>query len=803
MMLSGNRPGRRRLVAACSLLGLGAYGCASVRHAQPGATRNASVQFANSQSMNAEPRTILLRGDRLAESRRLFASGEPSLKPTFDALLNAARAALVAEPLSVTQKGRIPPSGDKHDYMSMAPYFWPNPATANGLPFVNRDGQMNPESRKDHDGLRLQQTIARVHTLALSWYLTRDARYAEGAAKRLHVFFLDAATKMNPNLNFAQAVLGVSEGRSFGIIDSREMPALVDAVRLLENAPGWTPRDSEGMTAWCRSYLTWLLESKNGTEERRTINNHGVFYDEQVAALALFVGDTVLARKTIGESARARIADQIDKDGKQNRELERTRPLHYTLFNLDAFTMLAEMGRHVGIDLWHYTAPNGGGLRKALLFAAPYADSTVKFPKADVAQTGPGEFVSPFRRAAAQLGDSAFARAVEHVPVAVRIKDPDAVNFPLEPLAAEAFNRAAAQLRNTANALDPAKGYPRSTDKSGAMEQSSATQWTSGFFAGSLWYLYQETKAPEWRTLAERWMVGLENNKNSTGTHDLGFMMFDSFGHGFLLTGDPHYRDVVMQSSRSLATRYNARVGAIKSWDLEHVTDARNTWKYPVIVDNLMNLEMLFWASAHGGDSAWATLAERHALTTIKSHVRADGSTAHVALFDPSTGALVKAVTWQGYADTSAWARGQAWAIYGFTASYRRTHNRDLLVAAQRTADWFISHLPPDAVPYWDFHAPKIPNEERDASAGAIAASGLYDLARQTDGTTSDRYRAAADRILARLAAGYMAPPRAAGPVLLHSVGMRPAQSEVDVGIVYADYFFLEALLRRKGKFWE
>ncbi len=712
-----------------------------------------------------------------------------------------ARAALAAEPLSVMQKGRTPPSGDKHDYMSMAPYFWPNPNTPNGLPFVNRDGQMNPESRKDHDGLRLQQTITRVHTLSLAWYLSRDARYAEGAAKHLRVFFLDAATRMNPNLNYAQAVLGVSEGRSFGIIDSRDMPALVDALRLLESSPSWNARDMDGMVTWCRAYMKWLLESKNGTEERLTTNNHGVFYDEQVAALALFVGDSALAKKTIGESAKARIADQVDKDGKQNRELERTRPLHYTLFNLDAFTMLAEMGRHVGVDLWHFTAPNGGSIRKALLFAAPYADSTVKFPKADIAENGPGEFMAPYRRAAAQLGDSAFASAVAHLPVGARIKDADAVNFPLEPLATEAFNRAAAQMRKTANALDPAKGYPRSTDNSGAMQQSSATQWTSGFFAGSLWYLYQETRAPEWRTLAERWMAGLESNKNSTGTHDLGFMMFDSFGRGYLLTGDAHYRDVVMQSSRSLVTRYNPRVGAIKSWDTQNGPAAWRSWKYPVIIDNMMNLEMLFWASSHGGDSAWATLAERHALTTIKSHLRADGSTAHVGLFDPTTGAFEKAVTWQGYADASAWARGQAWAIHGFSASYGQTRNKELLAAAQRAADWFIAHLPPDGVPYWDFRAPAIPREERDASAGAIAASGLYDLARYADPASSDRYRAAADWILTSLAARYMAPPSLNGALLAHSVGSRPAPSEVDVGIVYADYFFLEALLRRKGNF--
>ncbi|MDB4873784.1 MAG: glycosyl hydrolase family 88 [Gemmatimonadetes bacterium] len=787
MMLTGNWRGFRRALGVSWLVGLGML---------------AGTDRANAQTTRADvPRTILLRGDRLAESKRLFASGEPSLAPTFDALLATARAALSAPPLSVMQKGRVPSSGDKHDYMSMAPYFWPNPATPNGLPFVNRDGEMNPESRKDHDGLRLQQTVSRVHALAVAWYLTGDAKYADVAAKDLRIFFLDTATRMNPNLRFAQAVLGVTDGRSYGIIDTRDMPELVDAVRLLEGAPGWTRRDADGMTAWCRGYLTWLLESKNGIAERDATNNHGTFYDEQVAALALFVGDSALAKKTIGESGANRIASQIDADGKQKRELERTRPLHYTLFNLDAFTMLAEMGRHVGVDLWHYTSPGGGSIEKAILFVAPYADSTVKFPTPDIAEQGQGEFLPPLRRAASQLANPVFARALEHVPAQLRAKDPDAVNFPLEAVSKRALGRAAEQLRRTATALDPANGYPRSTNASGEMEQRTQTEWTSGFFAGMLWSMYQNTGAPEWRTLAERWTVGLESNKTLTTSHDLGFMIFDSFGRGFLLTGDPHYRDVVMQASRSLATRFNPRVGAIKSWDTQGATDARREWKYPVIVDNLMNLEMLFWAGSHGGDSAWIRLAERHALTSARAHVRSDGSTAHVALFDPATGALERTVTWQGYGDSSAWSRGQAWAIHGFSASYGQTRRPELLAAAQRTADWFIAHLPPDGVPYWDFRDPAIPHTERDASAAAIAASGLYDLARYVDPATSDRYRAAADDILLSLASNYMAPLSARGAILAHSTGARPAHSEVDVGMVYADYFFIEALLRQKGLF--
>jgi hypothetical protein len=752
-----------------------------------------------------------MRGERLAESKRLLARGDTSLRATFAVLLDSARAALASTPLSVMQKHKIPPSGDKHDYMSMAPYWWPDPSKPDGLPFIRRDGEVYPESRTDHDGTRLQKTIAHVEELALAYFFTGDTRYSAGAAKHLHVFFLDTATRMNPNLRYAQAVLGVNDGRGTGIIDTRTLPDLVDALRLLQGAPGWSAGDEQAMVAWARSYLRWLLESANGREERAALNNHGTFYDEQVAALALFVGDSALARRTLDEDAKARIGSQIKADGKQPLELERTRPLHYSVFNLDAFTMLAEMSRHVGVDLWHYTAPSGGSIVAALRFVAPYADPTVKFPAADVSPVGADVFLPPFRRAAAALSDASFESTLQHLSVDARRKDLSRLNFPplgsrlasFDDASDRLMARVAEQLRRTATTLDPAAGYPRATKADGNWEQHPANQWTSGFFAGTLWYMYQDTHAPEWRQLAERWTAGLEANKRITTTHDLGFMIFNSFGHGYLLTSDPHYRDVLMDASRSLASRFNPGVGAIKSWDLENATDARRGWKYPVIVDNLMNLELLFWAGAHGGDSAWSRMAERHALTSARAHVRADGSTAHIALFDPTTGALERTTTWQGYADSSAWARGQAWAIHGFSAAYGRTRQPDLLHVAQRTADWFIAHLPPDGVPYWDFRHPDIPNTERDASAAAIAASGLYDLARRSDEQSAARYRAAADRLVESLASYYLAPPTPAGAILAHSTGGRPQHAEVDVGLVYADYYFVEALLRKKGQFLE
>lgn len=366
-------------------------------------------------------------------------------------------------------------------------------------------------------------------------------------------------------------------------------------------------------------------------------------------------------------------------------------------------------------------------------------------------------------------------------------------------LADSALRYAQRQLRRTADSLDPGKGYPTSTRPDGTWRQSRPTDWRSGFFPGELWYMFELTHEPYWRAQAERWTAGIEVADTMTTTHDLGFMIFDSFGHEYDRTHDPHAKDVILVAAAHLAGRFNPKVGATKSWDIHATSGPRSTWKFPVIVDNLMNLPLLVWASAHGGDPAWRQMAERHALTSLHAHLRPDGSTAHVALFDPETGALERTVTAQGYSDSSAWSRGQAWAIYGFTTAYQQTHRAELLQGAERAADWFIAHLPPDYVPYWDFRDPAIPNAPRDASAAAIAASGLLELAKETSGTAAARYRTAAEHILTSLATSYLSRGTSNSAVLLHSTGARPANSEVDVGMIYADYYFIEALLRWRG----
>jgi len=523
----------------------------------------------------------------------------------------------------------------------------------------------------------------------------------------------------------------------------------------------------------------------------------------------LFVADTGVARQAIATRAEQRIAMQIRRDGSQPLELARTRPLHYSLFNLDAFTQLAEMGRHIGVDLWHYVPPSGGGILAALRSLAPYANPANPWPTEQVTPATPDVFHPPYVRASFATGDPTFTAAVAALPRALTTRSPFTLLYPpnggesgaaRDSVLDAALDWAAHQLRISATNLDPANGYPRSIRPDGSWEQQSYRQWTSGFFAGTLWYLYQDSHDPAWRALAEKWTTGLEPAKTMTGTHDLGFMIFDSFGHGYTLTGNEHYRDVVMTASRSLATRFNPAVGAIKSWDLERATDQRREWRFPVIVDNLMNLEMLFWAGEHGGDTAWTRIATSHALVSARAHVRPDGSTAHVALFDPNTGALERTVTWQGYSDSSAWARGQAWAIHGLSAAYGHARRPELLDAARRAADFFIAHLPDDGVPYWDFRDPGVPDVPRDASAAAIAASGLLDLARHVDAGDAARYRSAAMRILHTLSTSYLTRGTNSAAILLHSVGGKPQNSEVDVGIVYADYFFVEALLRARGR---
>ena len=335
--------------------------------------------------------------------------------------------------------------------------------------------------------------------------------------------------------------------------------------------------------------------------------------------------------------------------------------------------------------------------------------------------------------------------------------------------------------------------HPRSTNPDGTLARVAYRDWTSGFFAGSLWNLARLSGQARWQRPAAAFTGTLEPQKNTTTTHDLGFVLYNSFGLGYERTHRPDYRAVLLQAAASLATRFNPRVGAIRSWD--HHAD---TWAYPVIVDNLLNLELLFAATRLSGDTTYAHIAKTHAATDLKYRFRPDYSTYHVLNFDPATGRLLTRATHQGYADNSCWARGQAWAIYGYTMLYRETRDPRFLQAAQGAADYFLTQTAriADHIPYWDFNAPDIPNAPRDASAAAAAASGLLELSQYAP--PKNPYHAAATAILASLSSPeYLA---AAGTnnffLLKHSTGNKPANTEIDVPMVYADYYFLEALWR-------
>ncbi len=357
---------------------------------------------------------------------------------------------------------------------------------------------------------------------------------------------------------------------------------------------------------------------------------------------------------------------------------------------------------------------------------------------------------------------------------------------------AHSLDFAAQQLRNSIAQVGNPRKYPRSTLADGSWKTVDARVWTSGFFPGLLWYMYERTSDESWRTHAESWTAGLENQKFNTGTHDVGFIIFSSFGQGYRLTGNPANRDVLLQAAKSLATRFNPTVGCIQSWE----SGPRGL--FPVIVDNVMNLEILFWGAKNGGPQSWYDMAVSHTLRTGKDHVREDGSTFHIVDYNPDTGAIIRQGANQGVSDESTWARGNAWGLYGFAMAYRETGTLTFLQTAERIADFFIANLPDDYVPYWDFNAPNIPDEPKEASAAAIAASGLLELSTLvTDAAAEAKYRQAAHNILASLSSpAYLAEGTNSSGILLHSNSNVTKRKEVDVSLIHADHYFIEALLR-------
>lgn len=354
---------------------------------------------------------------------------------------------------------------------------------------------------------------------------------------------------------------------------------------------------------------------------------------------------------------------------------------------------------------------------------------------------------------------------------------------------------AAAQVKGMVDSMESFDHMPSPRSfNNGKSVYTNLYDWTSGFFPGNLWYIYELTGDEQWKQYAKKYTEGMEHIKSYKDNHDIGFMIFCSFGNGLRLTGDTSYKPVIVEAARSLATRYLPKAQIIQSWS------PRQGWTCPVIIDNMMNLELMFEATQMSGDSTFWNIAVTHADNTMKNHYREDMSCYHVVDYDPETGVVLKRQTAQGFADESAWSRGQAWGLYGYALCYRYTRDPKYLDQAEKIAAYLFAHpnMPEDLVPYWDFDATDLPNQPRDASAAAVIASALYELS--TYSNNGQQYIEKADKIVESLSSpAYRAELGANGNyILMHSVGSIPHNSEIDVPLIYADYYFLEALKRKR-----
>lgn len=336
---------------------------------------------------------------------------------------------------------------------------------------------------------------------------------------------------------------------------------------------------------------------------------------------------------------------------------------------------------------------------------------------------------------------------------------------------------------------------PRSA-KDGELITCDSGWWTSGFFPGTLWYLYENNSDSLTLSAAEEMTNRIKEQQYNTGNHDVGFMINCSFGNGYRLTGREEYRNVIVRAAHSLSARFDSVVGCTRSWEGKE-------WPFAVIIDNMMNLELLTIGSSYSGNNLYYNMAKSHADNTLKNHFRPDGSSYHVLSYDEHTGEVIKRVTHQGVSDESAWSRGQAWGLYGFTMMYRQTHNKEYLNQAIKIGNFIRNHpnLPADKIPYWDFNASNIPNADRDASAGAIMASAFLELSSYVDGSLSNEfYKLAVQQIKSLASNAYRT--RKIGDnnnfILKHSTGFMRSKYEIDAPLTYADYYFVEALIRCK-----
>ena len=363
-----------------------------------------------------ELHVFLLNANQLRTARQRISAGDKELAPAFSKLEQDAHKALGAKLVSVVTKAVTPPSGDKHDYMSQAPYFWRDPKSPTGLPYIRRDGERNPEINKITDHRSLDDLENSVETLALAYYFTADEAYARKAAELLRTFFLEPATRMNPNLEYGQFIPGVNTGRGIGLIETRGLTRVVDAIGLVEGSKALTVDEERGLKNWFEKFLQWMLDSKNGREEAAARNNHGTYYDVQVVSYSLFVGRKDLAKQILEQARTRRIAAQIEPDGRQPLELARTRAWSYSNGNLDGLMQLATLGERIGVDLWNFETRDGRSIRKALDFLTPIALGQKTWPYQELGGINPESLFPLMRRAAAVYRDKSYQAIMVKVP---------------------------------------------------------------------------------------------------------------------------------------------------------------------------------------------------------------------------------------------------------------------------------------------------------------------------------------------------------------------------------------------------
>ena len=727
---------------------------------------------------------------------------QPAYQTAYRCLLEEAELVLPMPCVSVVQKEQTAISGDKHDYLSLSRYFWPDPTKSDGLPYINKDGVSNPELER-LDRPKLSQMASGVTTLSLAWFFSDDERYAQKAVEQIRTWFLNKETWMNPNLCYAQIVPGQNgdKGRCYGQIDAYSFVEMLDAVQLLAGSKAFTQKDQKALKAWFREFLDWMQTSEQGMEEARQKNNHATAYDVQLIAYAKYVGNEKVLKEYVGQFYQKRMLTQIESDGKQPSELSRTLSFGYSQYNLTHMIDVFQIAKNVGFRMEGWPL-----LEKAADFLAEYEGKGVEaWPYQQISEWDykQNELAKDLYRLYLLDNNRVDYLELSKKNIVKRFADRFFLLYYTPDETDNAFAAADVQLRYQLQQLDKIRKerhdwglMPRCVEADGRLRTVSQPDWCCGFFAGELWQMYQYSHDPFWREQAVSNTWPIEQVKFDTGSHDLGFMVYNSFGKAWELTGEQSYRDVVVQAARSLVTRFDDTVGCIRSWSW----GTPDRWQYAVIIDNMINLELLFQATRITGDQRFYNIAVSHANTTMKNHFREDMTSYHVVDYNPNDGSVIKRITNQGLFDESVWSRGQGWGLYGFTMCYRYTRDKAYLEQAQKIARCWLTlpNMPDDGIPYWDMRDPAIPDAPRDASAAAVIASGLYELATYVGAEDAQTYRQAADKIVHSLETSYQpAPQTAQGFLLLHSTGNYPLHDEVDVPICYADYYYLEALRRR------